>query len=108
MQHQPDADAYLALFGRYRQDFGDVYLGPPDDRYRLIFEQVCHMLKQPSPFNLSLPVPFRATALRYLAGDPPTLAHMKEADNRHFMLSDLFDYIHLVSTMGGAWGQRGR
>jgi len=24
------------------------------------------------------------------------------------MLSDLFDYIHLVKTMGGSWDQRGR
>jgi len=29
-----------------------------------------------------------------------TVAHMKAVENRHFMLSDLFDYIHLVKTMG--------
>jgi hypothetical protein len=36
------------------------------------------------------------------------VAHMTNAENRHFMLSDLFDYIHLVKTMGGSWDQRGR
>jgi hypothetical protein len=33
---------------------------------------------------------------------------MTNVENRHFMLSDLFDYIHLVTTMGGSWNQRGR
>ena len=43
-----------------------------------------------------------------IAGDARTVAHMKAIENRHFMLSDLFDYIHLVKTMGGSWDQRGR
>jgi hypothetical protein len=50
----------------------------------------------------------RTTAFRYLDGDDHTVAHMKAVENRHFMLSDLFDYIHLVKTMGGSWDQRGR
>ena len=108
MPHKPDAEAYLALFARYRADFGDVYMGPQDERYRLLFDQICHMLKLASPFNLSLPAQFRMTALRYLEGEAATLAHMTAIENRHFMLSDLFDYIHLVSTMGGSWQQRGR
>jgi gluconate kinase len=66
------------------------------------------MLTQPSAFNLRLPEQFRATAFHYLDGDPQTVAHMSTAENRHFMLSDLFDYVHLVQRMGGSWDQRGR
>ncbi|CAN2535740.1 hypothetical+protein [Methylocapsa aurea] len=108
MQQKPDGDDYLALFGRYKEDFGDVYMDPEDERFRLLFDQICRMLTQPSSFNLSLPAQFRATATHYLEGDPHTVAHMKTIENRHFMLSDLFDYIHLVKTMGGSWDQRGR
>ena len=108
MQSKPDADDYLALFARYREDFGDVYLEPDDERFRLLFDQICRMLAKPSAFNLGLPGQFRATAMRYLDGDEATLAHMTAPENRHFMLSDLFDYIHLTNTMGGSWNQRGR
>jgi len=76
---------------------------PEDERFRLLFDQICRMLTQPSSFNLSLPEQFRTTAFRYLEGDAHTVAHMKAVENRHFMLSDLFDYIHLVKTMGGSW-----
>ena len=108
MRRTPDSDDYLAIFGRYKDDFGDVYMDPEDERFRLLFDQNAGMLTQPSSFNLSLPEQFRTTAFRYLDGDDHTVAHMKAVENRHFMLSDLFDYIHLVKTMGGSWDQRGR
>ncbi|MDD3799321.1 MAG: hypothetical protein PHE36_09115 [Novosphingobium sp.] len=103
MQRKPDSHDYLALFGQYKMNFGDVYMAPENERFRLLFDQICRMLVQPSPCNLSLPEQFRTTAFRYLEGDARTVAHMKIAENRHFMLSDLFDYIHLVRTMGGSW-----
>ena len=108
MPQKPDGDDYLALFGRYKADFGDVYLEPEDETYRLLFDQICRMLTKPSPFNLGLPDQFRTTAFRYLDGDPHTVAHMSNIENRHFMLSDLYDYVHLVHTMGGSWNQQGR
>ena len=108
MREKPDGNDYLSLFGRYRNDFGDVYMEPDDERFRLLFDQICRLLVRPSPFNLSLPEQFRTTAFRYLDGDEATKSHMQGAENRHFMLSDLFDYIHLVETMGGAWDQQGR
>lgn len=108
MKTKPDGDDYLALFGRYKADFGDVYMEPEDERFRLLFDQICKLLTQPSSFNLRLPEQFRTTAFRYLDGDAATEAHMRVAENRHFMLSDLFDYIHLAQTMGGSWDQRGR
>ena len=108
MQQKPDGEDYLALFGRYKDDFGDVYLEPEDETYQLLFDQICRMLTKPSPFTLSLPDQFRTTAFRYLDGDPHTVAHMSNIENRHFMLSDLYDYVHLVHTMGGSWNQQGR
>ena len=100
MQLKPDGEDYLVLFRRYKTDFGDAYLEPEDERFRLLFDQICRMLIKPSSFNLSLPAQFRTTAFRYLENDPVTFTHMSIAENRHFMLSDLFDYIHLVQTMG--------
>jgi hypothetical protein len=96
-----DASAYLALFGTYERDFGAAYLDPEDERYRFLFDQVCHLLLQGSPFNLAMPQEFRRTARLYLAGDADTVAHMRTAPMRHFMLSDLYDYVHLRKTMGG-------
>lgn len=92
---KPDIADYMALFSRYGSDFGAAYLEPEDERFRFLFDQLCRLLAQPSRFNLSLPEPFRTTAYRYLAGDEVTVAHMRIAENRHFMLSDLFDYIRL-------------
>jgi hypothetical protein len=31
MRRKPDSDDYLAIFGRYKEDFGDVYMEPEDD-----------------------------------------------------------------------------
>jgi hypothetical protein len=111
----PDADDYLRLFARWHtmlredvgpddgRDFGDVYKGSDDERYRLLFEQVCHLLTLASPFNLGMPQEFRRTARQWLDGDAATLRHMGDVQNRHFMLSDLYDYVHLSKAMGVVW-----
>jgi hypothetical protein len=101
----PDARDYLALFGNYKdgsdgRDFGQAYLEPADERYRLLFEQVCRLLLQWSPFNQALPPEFQRTARLYVSGDAKTLARMRSADMRHFMLSDLYDYVHLCDRLG--------
>ena len=103
MNH-PDADDYLRLFQRYGRDFGTVYLEEPDEageRYRLLFEQVCALLLQLSSFNLAMPQEFRHTADRWVRGEAATVAQMKEPEIRHFMLSDLYDYVHLSKAAGG-------
>jgi predicted NAD/FAD-dependent oxidoreductase len=105
----PDAADYLTLFSQYRadsgtQDFGAAYLEPADERYRLLFEQVCRLLVKSSDFNRAMPQEFRNTARLYLRGDRHTLKHMAQADMRHFMLSDLYDYVHLCQRAGQqAW-----
>ena len=100
MPTQPDAAAYLALFEQYGRAFGAAYLEPDDERYRLLFDQVCQLLRASSTFNQAMPQEFRRTARRYLSGEAETLAHMRTAQMRHFMLSDLYDYVHLAERMG--------
>lgn len=92
---KPDLDDYIALFSLYGCGLGEAYLEPEDERYRLLFEQMCHLLAQPSSFNLTLPEPFRVTAKAYLAGDEAVTAHMRMAENRNFMISDVSDFIEL-------------
>jgi hypothetical protein len=98
---EPGGEDYLNLFETYGKDFGSAYLEPEDDRYRLLFEQVCRLLTLPSSFNLSMPQEFRTSAQRYLSGDVKTVLHLRDPQNRHFMLSDLHDYVHLRMHMGG-------
>jgi hypothetical protein len=113
----PDADDYLRLFERWHamlredvgpelgRDFGDAYKATEDERYRLLFEQICQLLIMASAFNLAMPQEFRRTAQQWVGADAATLAHMGDVQNRHFMLSDLYDYVHLCKTMGVAWGR---
>jgi hypothetical protein len=101
----PGARDYLQLFSRYplgagQRDFGDVYLEAEHEGYRLLFEQVCRLLVTSSAFNHAMPREFRRTARLYLAGDPATVAHLRQPEVRHFMLSDLYDYVHLCSRAG--------
>lgn len=98
----PTATDYLQLFERYGKDFGPAYLAPEDERYRLLFDQICRLLVAPSSFNQAMPQEFRQAAKRYLAGEASTLAHLRDPQNRHFMLSDLHDYVHLTAHMGGS------
>jgi hypothetical protein len=99
---RPQADDYLKLFRIYGEDLGGIYQEDDEERYALLFEQVVRLLVRPSPFNLSLPEPFRLSARRYLDGHPSAVAHLAEPANRHFMLCDLHDLIRLKSSMARA------
>ncbi|MEW6445810.1 MAG: hypothetical protein ACOZAQ_01690 [Pseudomonadota bacterium] len=92
---QPVLADYVHLFQRYGESLGGIYKDPDDQRYAFLFEQVVRMLVRPSPFNLSLPEPFRVSARRYLSGDPVTISHLSDPANRHFMLCDLHDIVML-------------
>ncbi len=92
---QPQVEDYAHLFAAYGEDLGSIYREPDDERYALLFEQVIRLLIRPSPYNLSLPEPFRVTAKRYHDGSPATVAHLSDPANRHFMLCDLHDLVML-------------
>jgi hypothetical protein len=91
----PALEDYTRLFQTYGEDLGALYQEPDDDRYALLFEQVVRLLIKPSPFNLSLPEPFRISSHRYHNGDPVTVEHLSNPANRHFMLCELHDLIML-------------
>lgn len=94
---QPDEQDYVSLFRIYGDDLGALYREPDDDRYALLVEQVVRLLVKPSPFNRSLPEPFRVSARRYHDGDPATVKHFGHPANCNFMLCDLHDLISLRS-----------
>jgi hypothetical protein len=101
----PDARDYLKLFSAYHgataaRDFSEIYLDAEHEGYRLLFEQICRLLVMASPFNQAMPQEFRHTARLYRAGDKKTVEHMRRPEMRHFMLSDLFDYVHLCGRAG--------
>jgi hypothetical protein len=102
----PELDDYLELFRIYGQDLGAIYKEEDNDRYALLFGQVIRLLAPASPYNLSLPEAFRATALGYASGDPATLAHMGQPANRHFMLSDLHDHVMLCGGLARLRAER--
>ncbi|MEW6764711.1 MAG: hypothetical protein AB1344_02835 [Pseudomonadota bacterium] len=93
--NDPGLADYVNLFLRYGESLGAIYQEPDGERYALLFAQVVRMLVKPSPFNLSLPEPFRISAHRYLRGDPATVEHLSDPANRHFMLCDLHDIVML-------------
>ncbi|HYQ73031.1 MAG TPA: hypothetical protein VET88_14020 [Gammaproteobacteria bacterium] len=93
--HRPDVEDYVQLFDACGKYPGPVYREPDDDRYALLFEQVIRLRVRPSPFNLSLPEPFRVAAHRYHEANPATVEHLSDPANRHFMLCDLHDLVML-------------
>ena len=93
MNASPTLEDYIRLFAAYGENISAVHLKPSDTRYEFLFEQAARLLVKPSPFNASLPAPFRVTAQSYLRGDEKTVRHMNHPENRHFMLSDLYDYV---------------
>ena len=103
---RPELEDYLALFRPYGADIGDIYQAPEDDRYLLLFEQAMRLLARPSPFNLSLPEPFRRNALRWRNAHPGTRRHFGHPANRHFLLADLHDLIMLKGGLGRQRSQR--
>ncbi|MGB0681246.1 MAG: hypothetical protein ACPGOV_00980 [Magnetovibrionaceae bacterium] len=100
----PTVGDYMQLFEAYGGDLGEIYREPDDERYAFLFEQIIRLLIKPSAYNLSLPEPFRISAHRYHDGDPKTLQHLGDPENRHFMLCDLNDYVLLNG--GLAWKRR--
>lgn len=92
-------DDYAALLRLYGDGLSEAYMAPNDERYRLLFDQLCRLLVKSSPFNLEIPAPFRVTAQRYLNEDEATRRQMDRAENRNFMVSDLADFIELKRLM---------
>ena len=94
---QPDLESYLRLFEPYReqlQRFVDRE-GDFGNRFALLFRQVVRALRQESPFNATIPQPFHLVASKYLAKEQDVVRHFSYEENRHFFLSDLYDWLRI-------------
>jgi len=95
MTNPPQLEDYVRLFESYGEDMNSIYLKSNDSRYEFLFQQATRLLAQHSAFNATIPAPFRVTAQNYINGDEQTVRHMNYPENRHFMLSDLYDFVML-------------
>lgn len=96
---QPKAEHYLRILDFYSDALREP-VEPAGNRFELVFEQVVRLLARPSSFNDSLPAPFLDVAYRYAEGEAATLRHFGYDENRQFFLSDLYDYLLLVTHRG--------
>lgn len=95
--HPPDLDGYLRLFAPYEGQLRDFAASgePFGNRFALLFRQVLRLLIRPSELNQRMPEPFIEVARRYLRGDHATVRHFSYEENRHFFLSDLYDWLQI-------------
>ncbi|MET0116868.1 MAG: hypothetical protein ABW090_05545 [Sedimenticola sp.] len=90
-------DAYLRLFEPYKEQLKqfDGREGEYGSRFALLFRQVLRMLVRPEELNQQIPKLFVTVAHKYFAGDKETIRHFSYEDNRHFFLSDLYDWLQI-------------
>lgn len=97
VEESVNLDAYLKLFAPYveqlRQFSGRE--GEYGGRFALLFRQVVRLLMSSASINQQIPKPFIKVARRYLARDDETVRHFSYEDNRHFFLSDLYDWLQI-------------
>lgn len=94
---QADLDTYNRLFSPY-QDQLKYFEGRDGEygaRFALLFRQILRLLVLPGDLNDLMPRTFGEVAKRYLGGDADTVRHFSYEDNRHFFLSDLFDWLKI-------------
>jgi len=108
-QDVPELADYLRLFRPYAERLRDFQgrEGAFGDRFALLFRQVVRRVVQPGGLNDRLPRPFVEVALRYLRGDHQTVRYFSYEENRHFYLSDLYDWL-LIQERGERMRRMGR
>ncbi len=108
-----ELEAYLRLFQPYTEQLRDFQgrEGSFGDRFALLFRQVIRKVAEPPRSQISLttrmPKPFVEVAQRYLSGDYETVRHFSYEENRHFYLSDLYDWLQ-IQDRGERMRQMGR
>lgn len=90
-------DSYLRLFAPYVEQLHEFSgrKGPYGNRFALLFRQTLRMLVSPLEINARVPLPFLEVARRYLEQDADTIRHFSYEENRHFFLSDLYDWLQI-------------
>jgi hypothetical protein len=94
---QVDLASYYQLFAPYEKQLRQFKgrEGEHGGRFALLFRQILRLLVQPSEINRSIPRTFIKVAQRYLAKDQEVVMHFSYEDNRHFFLSDLYDWLQI-------------
>ncbi|MES9965126.1 MAG: hypothetical protein ABW116_16490 [Candidatus Sedimenticola sp. 20ELBAFRAG] len=94
---QVSLNAYLRLFEPYREQLKqfDGREREYGGRFSLLFRQVLRMLVRPAELNQQIPKLFVTVAHKYFDGDKETIRHFSYEDNRHFFLSDLYDWLQI-------------
>lgn len=89
--------AYFKLFSSYEEQLRNFRgrEGGHGGRFALLFRQVLRLLVQPTELNQLIPRTFIKVAQRYLAKDQEVVMHFSYEDNRHFFLSDLYDWLQI-------------
>jgi hypothetical protein len=108
-----ELEEYLRLFRPYEERLRDFQgrEGPYGDKFALLFRQVIRRVVQhpavPGTLHGRMPRPFVEVAQRYLAGEYETVRHFSYEENRHFYLSDLYDWL-LIQERGERMRRLGR
>lgn len=94
-EKEVDLDSYLRLFAPYKEQLRqfDGRKGKYGGRFALLFRQVLRLLIIPAELNQQIPKLFVEVAQRYLSNERATVEHFSYEDNRHFFLSDLYDWL---------------
>lgn len=88
-------DTYLALFKPYELQLRDFSGrdGEFGHRFALLFRQIIRLLNEQQTVNEKIPRLFVLVAQRYLSNAPETVRHFSYEENRHFFLSDLYEWL---------------
>lgn len=94
--HRIDADTYLKLM-RHFQSAWDAPWSEDANQLEFLFRKLIGLINTPCPFNRELPAPFREVADKYRRRDKGTVAHFGYNENRRFFISDLHDYVRILT-----------
>ena len=97
IESSADLAAYYKLFSPYEEQLRQFKgrEGEHGGRFALLFRQVLRLLVQPTELNQLIPRTFIKVAQRYLAKEKEVVMHFSYEDNRHFFLSDLYDWLQI-------------
>ena len=95
--NKADLETYYKLFAPYEEQLRQFRgrEGEHGGRFALLFRQILRLLVQPSELNQLVPRTFVMVAQRYLAKEREVVMHFSYEDNRHFFLSDLYDWLQI-------------
>ncbi|GEM_PF-1205084 len=92
-----DIEAYQQLFAPYEDQLQQFTVRENEfgGRFALLFRKVIRLLVIPGGINEDIPRMFIEVAWHYLQKDADIIRHFSYEENRHFFLSDLYDWLRV-------------